>query len=136
MKNKYYYQRYIHYNKFTGEFTRIQKTGATAKLGKHEGVSRAIRINGEPVAKTHLAWLMGTGEAVEPHTNFTFINEDNTDYRLNNLHKGTEGVAHYCRFRKGSPKFRVYRYLDGKHIYLGIFCDEAKAKEYADKYNQ
>jgi hypothetical protein len=133
INNKYELKRQIHYNQYTGQFTRIikQHMGKNA-LGAVTGPTAiekgAMKINYKWYQLSRLAYMYMTGEW--PKGYVFHIDGDATNFKWSNLRSST-GLGYSSTWVEGKNRFQVYF----KHQYLGIFkttdeADEAIKKHY------
>jgi hypothetical protein len=124
IKNKYDLKRHIHYNPYTGEFTRISKNGfGPNPLGSVSGPKAKdgnIRIQGDWYRLARLAWMYMTGEW---HSgNIFHADGDQSNYKWSNLKQSDGYQISWIKSRK---RHQIYF----REKYLGSY----KTREECDK---
>jgi hypothetical protein len=125
INNKYELKRQIHYNQYTGEFTRIikQHTGKNG-LGKVSGPKARqgdINIAGTWYRLNRLAWMYMTGEWPVGYVVHIDGNRDN--FKWSNL-KASKFIGYSITFIESKNRFQVYF----KDKYLGFFKTQNDAE--------
>ena len=125
--NKHWFKRYIHYNPYTGQFTRIQKTSNGKPLGVMSTEKRSFKLQQEWYMFNAVAWIYMTGE--RPKNRIRFKDGNPQNLKFDNL--TLESTACYAR-KKGS-KWYSYFYLPYEHIqyHVGVYDNEEQAREAA-----
>jgi len=135
IKNKYQLQRYIHYNQYTGVFTRIQKSSTgpsslgTVKMSGHKSSSGEIKIMGEWYRLAHLAWLYMT--SAWPAGYVTHKDGDIHNYAWSNLREGAAEDGYAVTWIEKRQRFQVYTNKNPR-TYVGCFRDIESVKEALD----
>lgn len=136
-------KQYFKYDKDTGKFYRIKKTGLKGNIGddiKHitDSGYYLVQIKKKKYKAHHLAWLYVYGYLPE---RLDHINGDRLDNRIDNLREVTnqENLKNSKRFStntsgftgisKYKDKWRAYIVVDGKQKHLGVFDDIEEAKQ-------
>ena len=125
--SKHWFKRHIHYNPYTGQFTRIQQP----LHGKHVGImrtkKRSFKLQQEWYMFNIVAWIYMTGE--RPKNRIRFKDGNPQNLKFDNL--TLESTACYAR-KKGS-KWYSYFYLPYERIqyHVGAYDTEEQAREAA-----
>lgn len=137
------------YNPVTGDLiwnidrTRSIKAGSVAGSVHKVTGYRYLRINGVEYAAHRVAWLLATGESLEPSVQIDHVNGDKDDNRICNLRKcgGTQN-SHNSRRRTDNKSgvkgvhwlSRIQRWraqigLKGKIIHIGDYRTREEAAQ-------
>lgn len=125
--SKHWFKRHIHYNPYTGQFTRIQQP----LHGKHVGImntkKRSFCLLKQWYMFNAVAWIYMTGERPERRIQFKDGNPQN--FKFDNL-----TLEPFPRFaRKKGNKWYAFFYLPYEHIqyHAGSYDTEEQAREAA-----
>lgn len=127
---------YFRYDKNTGRFFRLKKTGRKGKLGEDiyhitDSGYYLVQMFGKKYKAHHLAWLYEYGEL--PSTQIDHINGNRADNRIDNLRvvsnqensknskKFNNNTSGYTGVSKFKNKWRAYITVNGKQKHLGVF---------------
>jgi hypothetical protein len=132
INNKFELKRQIHYNQYTGEFTRLikQHTGQN-RLGKLRGIKAEgkgeINILGNWYMLSRLAWMYMTGSWPDGYV--YHIDGDKSNYKWENLRQSS-GLGYSITFIENKNRFQVYF----KRKYLGLFESRNDAEKCIEKH--
>ena len=118
----------VHYNQYTGDFTRIQapRQGAV-KLGIISGANfddGDIKILGEWCRVGRIAWIYMTGK--EPKGYVLHKDGDTKNWKWDNLIEGTTATAVHagigsCSWVEKKNRWQCYVPIDRTPVYVGLF---------------
>ena len=121
-----WFKRYLHYNQYTGGFTRI-RNGDNGKriLGPVTTAKRQLTIGGDWYALSIIAWIYVTGE--QPSGPIRHRDGDETNFKFDNL--GMKGLAAHARPVGKRWQGYFYTFHDGvdKQCNAGMYDTEEEA---------